>query len=244
MEQQPLVNLLQAKAEQLPLTADPSFGSKFGDFGKYKVVLIGGGTHGTHEFYEARAKISQYLIENHGFNIVAIEADWPDAETVDQYVRRRPGPKAKTRPAFDRFPRWMWRNQEVHEFVEWLREHNKGLQKQQQVGYYGLDLYSLDSSMEAVIDHLEHTDPELAKLARQRYGKVTPWIPRLDERPENIRAMVAATSAEVISMLKDLLDRKLDDAKQGEESEAFHSSEQNARLVAGRMHTWRNKRTD
>src|SRR5438045_7390514 len=106
MDKESLANLLHDKVTHIPLIGDPSFGSKFDDFGRYKVVLIGSGTHGTHEFYDARAKITQHLIENHGFNIVAVEADWPDAETVDRHVRRRPGPKAIAEAAFNRFPRW------------------------------------------------------------------------------------------------------------------------------------------
>jgi erythromycin esterase-like protein len=237
MDQQALEKLLHEQASYIPPLEDASFGSKFDDFGKYKVVLMGNGTHGTHEFYEARAKITQYLIEKHGFNIVAIEADWPDAEIIDRHVRRRPGPKVKPEMAFDRFPRWMWRNQEVHTFVEWLRDYNKDLGKKQQVGFYGLDLYSLDRSMEAVIQHLSHTDPKMAQLARQRYGKVQPWIPHMDESPDSLRAMVASTLPEVMAMVKDLLEKRLDEAKGAEDSEAFHSSEQNARLVAGTSST-------
>lgn len=227
-------NLLGGKVAHLPLIDDSSFGSKFDDFGRYEVVLIGNGTHGTHEFYDARAKITQHLIENHGFNIVAIEADWPDAETIDRHVRRRPGPKVNAEVAFNRFPRWLWRNHEVYDFVEWLREHNKGLPKQRQVGFYGLDLYNLGSSMDAVTQYLANSDPEMAKLARQRYGKVQPWIPHLEEdRPENIRAMIASTEPEVVSMLSDLLKKRLDGSLR-EDTEEFHSTEQNARLVAGR----------
>jgi erythromycin esterase-like protein len=237
MEHQTIEDLLREKVSHLPLIGDPTFGSTFDEFGRYKVVLIGSGTHGTHEFYDARAKITQHLIEHHGFNIVAVEADWPDAETIDRYVRRRPGPKVKMEASFKRFPRWMWRNQEVHEFVEWLREHNKGLHKQRQVGFYGLDLYSLGSSMEAVINSLSHSDPEMAKVARQRYGKVQPWMPILDEdKPENLRAMVASTEAEVVSMLRDILKKRLDDGTVHGDPDEFHSTEQNARLVAGRKH--------
>jgi erythromycin esterase-like protein len=232
MEQQAIENLIKENVTRLPPTGDSSFGSIFDDFGSYKVVLIGTATHGTHEFYDARAKITQHLIEKYGFNIVAIEADWPDAEIIDRHVRRRPGPKVETQSAFDRFPRWLWRNQEVHDFVEWLREHNKDLPKQRQAGFYGLDLYNLGSSMEAVIDYLAKSDPEMGKLARQRYGKVQPWLQHIEDKPENIRAMVAATEGEVVSMLRDLLKKRLD-GTQREDTEDFHSTEQNARLAAG-----------
>ena len=91
--------------------------------GDARVVLLGEATHGTSEFYRMRARISQALIERKGFNIVAVEADWPDAARIDHYVRHRDVPPAEWR-AFSRFPEWMWRNVEVHEFVEWLRTHN------------------------------------------------------------------------------------------------------------------------
>jgi erythromycin esterase-like protein len=238
MEHQPIEDLLREKVTHLPLIGDPSFGSIFDEFGRYKVVLIGGSTHGTHEFYDARTKITQHLIENHGFNIVAVEADWPDAETIDRYVRRRPGPKMKMDAAFNRFPRWMWRNKEVHEFVEWLREHNKDHPKQQQAGFYGLDLYSLGSSMEAVINSLAHSDPEMAKVARQRYGKVQPWMPHIGEgKPENLLAMVASTENEVVGMLRDILKKRLDNGTVQGDPEELYSCEQNAQLVAGKKHT-------
>jgi erythromycin esterase-like protein len=234
MEQKTPQDLLKANATQLPEISDPSFASNFGEFGKYQLVLIGDATHGTHEFYEARAKITQFLIEKYDFNILAIEADWPDAEIIDRYVRRRLGPQVEKENAFSRFPRWMWRNREVQQFVEWLRGHNADLPKQRQVGFYGLDLYSLDTSIEAAINYLTQYDPEMANLARQRYSKVLPFLPHLDERPENIRAMVASTEAEVVSMLRDLLKRRLDDRAQRGDTEEFHTAEQNARLISGK----------
>src|SRR5207249_1550721 len=98
----------------------------FRRFGDAKVVLLGEATHGTSEFYKARAAISRILIERHGFSIVAVEADWPDAARIDRFVRhRRPEPSEEQ--AFARFPTWMWRNIEVHDFVGWLREHNEQL---------------------------------------------------------------------------------------------------------------------
>lgn len=236
MAQQSTEQLLRENVTPLPLTSDASFGSKFDDFGRYKVVLIGSGTHGTHEFYDARAKITQHLIQNHGFNIVAVEADWPDAEIIDRHVRRRRGPKMNEEAAFERFPRWVWRNEVVHEFVEWLREHNKDLPKQRQAGFYGLDLYNIGSAIDAAINYLAHSDPEMAKIARQRYGKVKPWIPHLEEnKPEHLQTMVANTEAEVVSMLGDILKKRLD-RMQHEDTEEFHSAEQNARLIAGMKH--------
>jgi erythromycin esterase-like protein len=235
MELQNFRDLLESKVTPLPPITDPSFVSKFDDYGGCQVVVIGSSTHGAHECHEARAKITEHLITNYGFNIVAIEADWPDAESIDCHVRRRPGPLAMMEAAFDRFPRWLWRNHETEHFVEWLRERNEGLPKQKQIGFYGLDLYSLSKSMESVINTLTHTDPEMAKLARRRYDKVQPWIRHMEEgKTERIKAMIASTEAEVVSMLKDLLQKRLDERAQDKDTEEFHSSEQNARLVAGK----------
>jgi erythromycin esterase-like protein len=236
----PAVDLLKANAIVLPPVTDPSFASFFHQFGKYKVVLIGDGSHGTSEFYTARAKITQYLIGHHGFNVVAAEADWPDAEAIDRYVRRRPGPRttietAENTQAFKRFPTWMWRNHEVHDFVEWLRDHNKGLGKEKKVGFYGLDLYSMGSSMQAVINYLEHIDPKMANIARKRYGALQMWV----EWPQEygLAALTGAfksCEADVLKMLKDLLKKRIEYSAHIGDGEEFHSSEQNARVIAGK----------
>jgi erythromycin esterase-like protein len=110
----PVEDLLRINVTELPPVTDPSFANYFHQFGKYKVVLIGDGSHGTSEFYTARAKITEHLIQHHGFNVVALEADWPDAEAIDRYVRRRAGPRTtievtESEPAFKRFPTWMVR---------------------------------------------------------------------------------------------------------------------------------------
>ena len=113
-------------------------------------------SHGTSEFYRARAAITKRLIEKHGFNTVAIEADWPDCRVIDHYVRRHPhrGTGVPIR-VFDHFPRWMWRNTEVQEFVDWLREHNADKSPKERVSFNGLDLYSMGASTRAVVEYLE-----------------------------------------------------------------------------------------
>src|SRR4051812_37593174 len=141
--------LMRDAAEPLPGIDDPAFGAMFDRYGDARVVLLGEASHGTSEFYRARAAISRRLIEHHGFNIVAVEADWPDAATIDRYVRDR-GPSQDQSPTFDRFPTWMWRNVEVDEFVRWLRRHNGALPYERMCGFYGLDLYNLGGSMRAV----------------------------------------------------------------------------------------------
>jgi erythromycin esterase-like protein len=136
-----------------------------------RLALLGEASHGTHEFYAERAALSQRLVRDHGFNAVVVEADWPDALRVDRYIRGRSddGSAEAALAGFERFPTWMWRNTVVRDFVEWLREHNHGRAPSQQVGFYGMDLYSLFSSVRAVLDYLDRVDPEAARRARSRY---------------------------------------------------------------------------
>ncbi|RSM20878.1 hypothetical protein CDV31_000249 [Fusarium ambrosium] len=224
----------------------------FDSFGDCKVLLIGDASHGTSEFYSVRAEITKHMIEHHGFNIVAVEADWPDAEHVDRYVRRRPGPgqgtaetvqmakKEGREPAFLRFPTWMWRNMEVHDFVEWLREYNNGREEGDATGFYGLDLYSMGTSMKAVIDYLDTVDKGMAELARERYGKLMSW----GDDPHEYGLEVLTTAfkgyeREVVDMLKDLLSKRIEYSACTRDGTEFHSGEQNARVVKDAEHYYR-----
>src|SRR4051794_32695283 len=136
-------------------------------------VLIGEASHGTHEFYATRAEITKRLIQEKGFQAVAAEADWPDAHRVNQFVRGRgrdTTPEAAL-SGFTRFPVWMWRNLDVEAFVRWLRDYNDSRRPHMpQVGFYGLDLYSLYRSRTEVLRYLDKVDPEAANRARYRYG--------------------------------------------------------------------------
>jgi erythromycin esterase-like protein len=141
--------------------------------GDARVVLLGEASHGTHEFYRERRRITRQLIEERGFTLVAVEADWPDAYRVNRWVRGMSddGSALEALDDFTRFPRWMWRNRDVLEFIAELREHNDGVSRsEQKVGFYGLDLYSLFTSMEVVLRYLEKVDPEGARRARYRYS--------------------------------------------------------------------------
>ncbi|KUI33954.1 erythromycin esterase [Mycobacterium sp. IS-1496] len=142
--------------------------------GDARVVLIGEGSHGTHEFYAARAAITKWLIEQKGFCGVAAEADWPDAYRVNRYVRGlgEDDTADDALRGFQRFPAWMWRNVVVRDFVEWLHAHNRQRRflDQRETGFYGLDLYSLHRSMEEVISYLDSVDPRAAARARRRYS--------------------------------------------------------------------------
>lgn len=141
--------------------------------GDASLVLIGEASHGTHEFYRERAQITKRLIKEKGFTAVAVEADWPDAYRVNRYIRGVGSDldAVEALSGFKRFPSWMWRNADVLDFVGWLRTYNDDLpESAKNVGFYGLDLYSLHTSIEAVLDYLDRIDPEAARRARARYA--------------------------------------------------------------------------
>jgi erythromycin esterase-like protein len=224
-----LPDLIAKAAEPLPEIDDPAFGAMFDRFGDARVVLLGEASHGTSEFYRARAAISRRLIERHGFNIVAVEADWPDAATIDRYVRHRKWREGELK-AFERFPTWMWRNREFDAFIGWVHDHNANRAYERMCGFYGLDLYNLSGSMQAVIDFLEREDPELARLAHRRYGCLEPWAdePQLYGRNALIEGY-ARCEVGAVQMLKDLLQKQIDCF--APECDEWLDAAANARLV-------------
>ncbi|HXG86515.1 MAG TPA: erythromycin esterase family protein [Pyrinomonadaceae bacterium] len=145
--------------------------------GDARFVLIGEASHGTREFYKYRAEITKRLIGEKGFAAVAVEADFPDAYRVNRFARGLGEDKTANEAlsAFTRFPLWMWRNTDVLDFVIWLRAHNERLETNKKIGFYGLDLYSLHSSMKSVLDYLEKVDPNAARIARSRYSCFDHW---------------------------------------------------------------------
>jgi erythromycin esterase-like protein/predicted phosphoribosyltransferase len=163
------------RAEAAPVEEGvPSEGALFDLVGDAQFVLIGEASHGTHDFYAARARMTRRLIEEKGFGAVAVEADWPDAYRVNRYVRARSDDVTAEEAlrGFERFPAWMWRNAVVLDFVGWLREHNDDLggDDRAKAGFYGLDLYSLYRSIHEVISYLDRVDPAAAARARERYA--------------------------------------------------------------------------
>jgi erythromycin esterase-like protein/protein-L-isoaspartate O-methyltransferase len=229
-EPRPLASLIREAAEPLPDIGDTAFGAVFDRFADARVVLLGEASHGTSEFYRARAAITRRLIEQHGFTIVAVEADWPDAAAIDRHVRHKP-PRTDAEPAFQRFPTWMWRNSDVDAFVAWLREHNAGLAEDGRAGFYGLDLYNLNDSIRTVIHYLDRVDPAAAAVARERYGCLAPW--KSDPVGYGRLALnegYARCEEAVVTMLRDLFARQRDYA--AADGEDFLDAAQNARLVA------------
>jgi len=202
-----------------------------------RFVLIGEATHGTHEFYSERATITKRLIAEKGFSILAIEADWPDSARVHRYVR---GATEDTNAdealsGFRRFPTWMWRNTVVVEFVEWLRGFNKNIDpKRAPVGFYGMDLYSLHASIDAVLQYLDKADPEAARRARLRYS----CFDHFSRKPQEYG--YATTVGAIESCEKAVVEQLVELQQQATEflsrdgevaAEEFFFAEQNARLV-------------
>lgn len=230
----PEIAVLRAGAEALPPISDPAFADAFDRFGAHRVVLLGEATHGTSEFYRARAAITRRLIEKHGFSIVAVEADWPDASAIDRYICRNPQSAMRRQP-FARFPTWMWRNAEFQTFVDYLRQHNDAAERDARVRFYGLDLYNMTASIEAVLSYLDRVDRSAAEIARARYACLLPWSgdPAAYGRAALTHGFATCENA-VTDILVDLLDQEMRyaqrDAKQN--GDQYFDATQNARLVA------------
>lgn len=214
--------------------------------GDARIVLIGESSHGTHEFYRERARITKLLIEREGFNAVAVEADWPDAYRVNRYVHGLGFDQdaQESLRDFRRFPAWMWRNTDVVAFIEWLYAHNMSKRSEQSMtGFYGLDLYSLRASMEAVISYLETADPQAAAGARHRYSCFDDFESEGRRYGHAITMNIsAACENEVIEQLLDLRNRRDEILSRDGwvARDEFFYAEQNAQLVLNAERYYRN----
>ena len=202
--------------------------------GDARWVLLGEATHGTREFYRLRIELTRRLIESHGFDAVAVGADWPSALRASRYARGAGADRSAVAALgdFERFPRWMWRNTEVAAWLDWLRTHNAGIADPgRRVGFFGLDLYSLRESMDAVVRYLDHEDPEAAKRARARYG----CFDDLADDPQAYGYAVTFGLREpcqrgVLQQLIELCARASERLGDGDGDELFYA-QQNARVV-------------
>jgi erythromycin esterase-like protein/predicted phosphoribosyltransferase len=237
------------------LAGDPAqYDALIDGIGDARVVLLGEATHGTHEFYRERAFITRRLIVEKGFAAVAVEADWPDAYRINRYVRGTGADEDAVEALgdFGRFPTWMWRNADVLDFIGWLRDHNQAQSADRRAGFYGLDLYSLRASMQAVLAYLDKVDPASAARARVRYGC-------FDRFGADMQAYGYSTALglqpscerQVLSELVELHRRRADYASRDGRiaADEFFFAEQNARLVrnaeeyyrtmfSGRVESW------
>jgi protein-L-isoaspartate(D-aspartate) O-methyltransferase len=229
-DQEALVRMLADAAESFSSIETAELNPLIERIGSARIVLLGEATHGTSEFYRMRERITRDLIIKKGFRFIAIEADWPDAARVDHYVRHFEYPPSEW-TAFARFPTWMWRNTEVRDFVNWLRKHNGTVERGKRVAFHGLDLYSLYDSIRSVLNYLDEVDPASAKIARERYGCLTPW--QRDPATYGHAALTGSyptCESHVIRTLTDLLAKRRAYAER--DGERFLDAEQNARLVA------------
>jgi erythromycin esterase-like protein len=220
---------LAGEASDYDLVVERAAGARF--------ALLGEASHGTHEFYKERAEITRRLITEQGFGFVAVEGDWPDGYRVNRYVRGESddGGPEEALGDFRRFPSWMWRNTDVVDFVAWLREWNDALPLgEPRVGFYGLDLYSLYTSMEEVIRYLEEIDPEAAQRARERYSCFDHF--GRDPQTYAYQAVTGGTEPcepQVVRQLVELLSRRLEISEDETilDGDRQFYAEQNARLV-------------
>lgn len=227
-----LPDMIREAAEPIPAIGSAQLQPLLDRIGDARLVLIGEATHGTSEFYRIRAEITKALVEKKHFNFVAVEADWPDAYRIHDFVTHKEREEPHQWEAFARFPGWMWRNQEVLDFIHWLRDFNLCRRSPtQRVGFYGLDLYSLFTSIHRVLQYLSRVDSQAADVARVRYGCLTPW--QADPATYGRAALSGryrSCEAEVVRMLQDLSRRRGEAAvKNGED---LFDAQLNARLVA------------
>lgn len=219
---------LHAKSQPLPdLHSSEAFAAHFDVFADAKIVLLGEASHGTSEFYKARAAITRRLVERHGFRILALEADWPDAAELDRFIRQHG--RWGERSAFVHFPRWMWRNMEFANFLKTMRRWNEGRPSDDRLELRGLDVYSLHHSRNEVLAYLDRVDPPEAAAARRRYSCLTPYL----EAPQAYGAHALATGSScedaAVDQLVALLEQRM--AYSAKDGEKFFDAEQNARVV-------------
>jgi erythromycin esterase-like protein len=200
--------------------------------GDARYVLLGEASHGTSDFYAWRDRISRRLIQEKGFGFIAVEGDWPDCYRVNRYIKGYPdsGESAyEVLHAFSRWPTWMWANREVETLTAWLREYNQGVREEEQVGFYGLDVYSLWESMDVVEKYLQRVDPDAAKRARLAYGCFDPFGEDVQEYARATALVPTSCEDEVVTMLSDL--RRNAPAYREDGREAYFNAEQNALTV-------------
>lgn len=220
------------RRQALPLDGPADLDPLLELIGDARYVLLGEATHGTSEFYTWRTEISRRLVTEKGFSFIAVEGDWPDCYRVNRYVKAAPGADASADDAvhaFSRWPTWMWANREVLSLVQWMREFNDARPAAERVGFYGLDVYSLWESMDAVIRYLDRVDPDAASAARRAYGCFDPYFEDVQEYARATVLVPASCEDEVVTMLRALRARA--PAYPEDSLDGYFNAEQNA-LVA------------
>ena len=243
-----VVNAIKKSGYQLNSKADLK--PLFDYINDSRIVMLGEASHGTHEYYRWRTYISQKLIEEKGFNFIAVEGDWPDCYALNRFIK---GYDINNKSAFhvlhsfNRWPTWMWANWEIMALADWLQQHNKQLPSNRKVGFFGLDVYSLWESMGSIMQYLKKTDPAALKVAEEAFRCFEPY--RKDEGRSYAKATLfvpAVCQEEVVQLLKEI-QRKL--PQYNSDYENVFSAEQNAliavnaekyyrAMVKGGPHSW------
>ncbi|HEX6848378.1 MAG TPA: erythromycin esterase family protein, partial [Chitinophagaceae bacterium] len=215
-----------------PLGSKADLDPLFDRIGDARIVMLGEASHGTHEYYTWRASISKRLIEERGFNFIAVEGDWPDCYRLNRFIKGY-NPAQKTAfnvlQNFKRWPTWMWANWEIVAFADWLQQHNTGLPLNKKVGFYGLDVYSLWESMESIMQYLQKTDIAALKVAEEAYQCFEPY--RKEEGQSYARASMLVPELcqnEVIDLLREVRQKM---PTYDSDHENVFNAEQNALVV-------------
>jgi erythromycin esterase-like protein len=234
----------QARERALPLRRPEDLDPLVERIGAAHYALLGEATHGTHEYYTWRAEITRRLIRERGFNLIAVEGDWPDCYRLNCYVRGELGSGESAFDVlhtFDRWPTWMWANREIAHLAEWLRDWNADLPEERKVGFFGLDVYSLWDSMASVTRYLEHTAPELARSARESYACFDRFGGDVQDYARATRWVPASCEHEVVSTLLEL--RRHAAALRQQDGnvarQAYFNAEQNALVAQNAEHYYR-----
>lgn len=231
---------LRSKADLKPL---------FNRIGDARIVLLGEASHGTHEYYTWRTHISKKLIEEKGFNCIAVEGDWPDCYRLNRFVKGydvNNKSAFKVLQAFNRWPAWMWANWETVALADWLQNHNRHLPANRRIGFYGLDVYSLWESMESIIQYLKKTDPAALKVAESAFHCFEPYRQEGASYAAATRFVPELCENEVVHLLKEI-QQKL--PQYNTDYENVFSTEQNAlvavnaeryyrAMIRGGPHSW------
>ncbi|MCX2743815.1 erythromycin esterase family protein [Mangrovivirga sp. M17] len=225
--------------ESHPLESGKDLDPFIEQIGDAKYVLLGEASHGTHEYYTWRTAISKRLIEEKGFNFIAVEGDWPDCYRLNRYVKNYSdsGKSAlDVLRGFNRWPTWMWANWEVVALAEWLEKHNKRLAVNKKVGFYGLDVYSLGESLEAILDYLQQEDPKAYDTARKAAFCFEPFGYEGSDYARHTRLVPESCENEVVDLLKEIREKI---PQYNTDHETVFSTEQNAHVAVNAEHYYR-----
>jgi erythromycin esterase len=221
-----------------PLSTSRDLDALIDSIGDARLVLLGEASHGTHEYYTWRSAISRRLIEEKGFNFIAVEGDWPDCYRVNRYVKGYDQKEALPQEvllAFNRWPTWMWANWETAALVSWLKDRNKGRNTAKRAGFYGLDVYSLWESIQVLVDYLTKNDPPAARIAEKVVDCFAGYSG--SEKQYALNSLSAPCRNEVVKLLKEM---KLKSAAYDQDPEAALNTLQNAHITVEAEKYYRN----